>query len=363
MADIDTRCGHSNKKYKSCDDFCKHLEILRRRFLKDDYVGRNFFDDLANKGYCRNCSVIIASNLVHITDYRQFHFDTEGIEEKRLYFINCLQYLSTANFIFNQSELWVTLITYVSVSINDLKQRQSLNLDTEMQFHNIAVLLFQIVRSIGIMKKYHWKLFCEQHICLIQWMGFVESQLKSKLFLDIRFGKQTIFCIFVLITFTLQHLNEESISIMREKYKFKGMKTWFLKLKDLKTQFDLSAFEIIKSFHDLAYYTFILEAYASLEDQENVKKFQQIFQEKVCDVHRIKWNNMQCHNMLCIKKRHNGKKFYKCRSCRVTRYCSRLCQKHDWNENNHKRSCRKLTKIRENNKKQKKIFLIQRLWA
>ena len=52
----------------------------------------------------------------------------------------------------------------------------------------------------------------------------------------------------------------------------------------------------------------------------------------------IKWKNVTTLRMCCICKR-NSKHMLRCRHCRKRLYCSRKCQKIDWNLNNHKRKC------------------------
>ena len=52
----------------------------------------------------------------------------------------------------------------------------------------------------------------------------------------------------------------------------------------------------------------------------------------------IKWKNVTTLRMCDICKR-NSKRLLKCKHCRKKLYCSRKCQKIDWNLNNHKRKC------------------------
>ena len=56
--------------------------------------------------------------------------------------------------------------------------------------------------------------------------------------------------------------------------------------------------------------------------------------EEMCD----KWRNRKAQ-----------KKWYICKGCMTTHYCSRKCQKRDWNLHNHKKQCKLLQKLREKN--------------
>lgn len=71
------------------------------------------------------------------------------------------------------------------------------------------------------------------------------------------------------------------------------------------------------------------------EHQIKLFKEIQIFYGKC---RRINNKNLQCHNKRCRKTERKSK--YCCSRCRVAIYCSRRCQKLDWNRGKHKEQCK-----------------------
>eukprot|EP01084_Bolivina_argentea_P124095 219915_1 len=183
MKDIDLRCHHH--KFNSVGDFGKYIEIMRRQELKNDSNDDSFMC-LIGRGFCRQCSVHIVSNLMEITDYPTLIKNVNSVlrpddsELKLVYFTNCMHYISAANFIFNQSDLWIPMLLYLSVLVDTISSvirlKISNNGKIEFQIQNITLILFQIARNIGILKYKHWKFI--QKSCLMQWFSFIELQLK-----------------------------------------------------------------------------------------------------------------------------------------------------------------------------------------
>ena len=63
-----------------------------------------------------------------------------------------------------------------------------------------------------------------------------------------------------------------------------------------------------------------------------------------------KWMNTKCGNIKCNNKRIDVR-LYKCKRCKIIRYCSKHCQKVDWNRFGHKRDCGQLRKLSKYAKK------------
>ena len=60
---------------------------------------------------------------------------------------------------------------------------------------------------------------------------------------------------------------------------------------------------------------------------------------------KIKFQVMKCGNIKCDRIRKDVNKMYKCKGCCLVRYCSKRCQKIDWNAYNHKTCCKQLSEM------------------
>eukprot|EP01084_Bolivina_argentea_P046016 84712_1 len=362
MKDIDLRCNHHN--YKSINDFCRNVEICRRRGLKQKgEFEEDKFTDLVGNGFCRKCSINIASQLMIITGYDTFinnriaEFDTNDWDSKLCYFVNCMQYLSTAKFIFKQSNLWTMMMSCINTLILDTTQRRKFNMETRRNFHNMTTLLFQILRNIKIMTKRHWQLIVEHQICLMQWLSFIKLELQYAQFGTICFGTKCMYCLLVLVTYALYNVKSESLQIIKDTHNFKGLKQWFDNIKLIKYKAKENLDASTGQYYD---YYYILNSFLSLENKSNLINLYEKFEMAAFHVYRKKSATIQCQNECCKRtKGYTNQKFYKCASCQVSRYCSKRCQKFDWKHSKHKRICVTLRKIRIQTQKQTKTILIQ----
>eukprot|EP01084_Bolivina_argentea_P175320 303636_1 len=75
----------------------------------------------------------------------------------------------------------------------------------------------------------------------------------------------------------------------------------------------------------------------------------------ICNKQYLKYNNNYLEALVHSqgtatvkwKDYYNGSKWYKCSSCRLVYYCSKKCQKIDWNRNNHRKLCRKICPVQQ----------------
>eukprot|EP01084_Bolivina_argentea_P255329 429421_1 len=154
MKDINIRCSHH--KYNSIHEFYKYLQKARKQRLTG-YSNNDPFTNLIGNGFCRKCGVYIMSKLIDITKYktlfkhRVHSCETDDSEQKLYFFVNCMQYVSTANFVFNQSNLWIIMMLYLGNIIMDMKQRIGFKMRNDGNYQNIAILLFQLIRNIHIL--------------------------------------------------------------------------------------------------------------------------------------------------------------------------------------------------------------------
>ena len=65
-------------------------------------------------------------------------------------------------------------------------------------------------------------------------------------------------------------------------------------------------------------------------------------------VWEMKKENMKCLWHECENKAYHlrSKRLYKCKRCRVARYCSKYCQKRDWNFGDHKQICNRFVELK-----------------
>ena len=64
-------------------------------------------------------------------------------------------------------------------------------------------------------------------------------------------------------------------------------------------------------------------------------------------VWEMKKREMNCMWYKCDNQAKDLVKLYKCKRCRVARYCSKSCQKRDWKNGNHKELCDKFVAIQK----------------
>eukprot|EP01084_Bolivina_argentea_P107318 191880_1 len=82
-----------------------------------------------------------------------------------------------------------------------------------------------------------------------------------------------------------------------------------------------------------------------ITDAENEKRKQKIEQKMKKNVKRMK-NRKKCMSKNCknIKGTQVHRKWFVCKGCKITNYCSRYCQKCDWNHGLHKQFCHTVRK-------------------
>eukprot|EP01084_Bolivina_argentea_P032000 59203_1 len=89
---------------------------------------------------------------------------------------------------------------------------------------------------------------------------------------------------------------------------------------------------------------FIIQKFTLLINDEYFQDSSRMYQQLrkfAIKYKKISTQNMQCHWRFCAKRRKHVKKLYKCVKCRVSRYCSKKCQKLDWKNGCHKILCAK----------------------
>ena len=208
-----------------------------------------------------------------------------------------------------------------------------------------------MIRSIWLFKDKYWEYLFKYHTgyCYFEhWLQFVEQQLNQLQLNDRAILKQIgstemLQCFLILVTVGLQKMKSEWYKKLpiKKYFRVKKLMKW---LDHIKTRFgkEKTHFGVMRN----PYYGAIVSSFISLKREKDASTFYETVMNLGEQVWNTKWNSVKCQNFACDKKRTDVEKFYKCKKCRVIRYCSKRCQKMDWNRDNHKRYCRKFRKLR-----------------
>eukprot|EP01084_Bolivina_argentea_P138348 243584_1 len=366
-------CGHH--KYKSIKSFISSIQdsVTQQKSTEDNEINDMFNNniiDLIGAGCCKQCSLYIALKVkqilrvgleynigtyLHEKYYIQtvdFDRDQYHITILRIYFTNCLQYFQIADLILNKSDLWIHLFMLLQLNIHmvDAKvntyckyeqtQKQYMIEDLAKEYQQLTLLLFQIIRNICLFQEFHWKCIVSDRFKYIEtWQKFVQNQLNHKLFSEGKvagWGMPCIRCFFILICYALKYMKHSSSN-------YKRIHLWFSHLKQ----------NII--FDSIS----MMQKFSLLLDSEYAGELLKWFDGFAKQVCQKKWNTMQCQNGKCNRKRcdRKNRKFYKCKMCRIARYCSKKCQKYDWNKGHHKLYCKQLREMKKDSKKAQQYLI------
>eukprot|EP01084_Bolivina_argentea_P229489 387305_1 len=389
LKDLDTECCHY--KFGSVGTYFKYIhDLIDLQQNREDDPEYHNLDEYQKTikhifghlglGCCKQCSLWIVTNIKHITNFtkyakqkHEFHWHEEDIfDDKQAYiichFINTMFHAHTFNFIFNQSNIWLNMINKLSDNLIYLTISVELELDKQLilnkhnnvlttfstdqvdvleeefiEYKPVMLVLFQLLRNIKMIKRRNWRGIIIRGNSFVQWLYFVRKQLKYKLYLKHSFGFETMQCMLILICFGLQHMSKKYKweSIMKKLFGFCGIQKWFQDIEQI-------AFDYAKSgFDDIRHCGFI-KTILTLKHDVYFNAAHCKFVEFGKEVFNRKWHNMQCQNRHCDARRFTVT-LMKCKSCQVARYCSKRCQKIDWNKYNHKLYCKKMTKMRKEN--------------
>ena len=306
---------------------------------------------------CQQCALYVVSNLPRIIAKNK-RYSTEfakqslgnksnnGTDRKLLpfypgikidAFANCLNYREFATVLFRHNHLWMnvfyTLDRHLAIILT-LSQRRVVDYESR-----IALLLFEIIRNIKLMKSCHWQklwnIYPKINCSLFQrWVGFIQKLSENIISMD---TLAIIYGLLVLITTGLQKMIE---------YGFEDRKKQFNIKKIIKS---LPPFDPEMSDTD---FQKLIVPYSlkMLLNEQNIDRSYITIDELGKGVWHDKWMRMRCQNAGCDKQRLDDK-LYKCKKCRVVRYCSRRCQKVDWNQHNHKLYCKKIRALTKESRK------------
>eukprot|EP01083_Nonionella_stella_P176048 614896_1 len=263
----------------------------------------------------------------------------------------------------------------------------------DIDYNGIALIQLQLVKNLKLLSKDEWYRLIVDSCTLTQWMVFVLEQLMFKVFCQ---EERKMFGYTVMINFThlisyafyylvkypkwkQKLLSNSGLHRVKLNEWFKALEKLYLELKS-GTQEDMDPVSgyVLCALICLQNDEFVVVKYKEMrrlsEIVFRVKWYETECHNVSCDnrrfnvdkfclqndefvvvkykemrrlseiVFRLKWYETECHNVSCDNRRFNVDKFYKCKQCRVARYCCRSCQKKDWNLN-HKYVCNVLMQL------------------
>eukprot|EP01084_Bolivina_argentea_P073956 134177_1 len=285
------------------------LNSIQLNQTKVNYQMKN----LIETGCCQLCSLIYILDIVESMKMYTIQSDRTAI-----YFAVSIAYLHAAKFIFNQSNLWILMLQSIGIVMEQIHNEQEASVSTHL-FNILSIAMIQIIQNIRLLRKFHWEIIILNADYSIKWFLFLKKQLSTGYYMKFEVGKKCVEAMFILFCFILYFTDYYGLSVWRN---------W----------------NTIISECDFA--STVSRAITALRKNEYLAKTVDYFRKYAQKSFIRKWKNMKCENERCGNKRIELKKlFKKCKSCQVARYCSKHCQKIDWNQNDHKRICIKLRQI------------------
>ena len=341
MAAKQQRCPHH--EHKSREMFVKHIKSLIGMCERSDLErSRNrILGDLSDKlngGLCHQCTIQTFPHVVSVIDKTEF--DYKGFIMAASYLLYSLEYPFIAKFIFHQSRLWLVLFGLYFWCLGSIKsacqQTEHSNtnfvssINIRSRLHLLCQSGSQLCYFMSLMKKHHWHILLEKpgssEICCFDYLlDFVEYQLQTGFYLndddEQNLLSEVMQYLLVLILFGANYLKMHS-------HEYKHSVQYLRRIgRVLEHSEALTGFDCIIKIDDLSSLHSTLHGPASV-------------------LWNQKWMNMKCARIGCKVRRIDNDKLYKCKKCKVVRYCSKRCQKIDWNMNDHKKHCRMLRKIK-----------------
>ena len=234
-------------------------------------------------------------------------------------------------------------------------------MDITPQYQPYFVFLTQLLRNICLFNHNHWaNIFRKRdNVTMFQfWVDFMERQFKHGLFLDFDGGYPFISGMVMIMIVAVKNMKSDWCRNWKQDFGIKQMKKWLNKLKtmyDVQPKVNMAQVQMMMITNIGDYKMLdghkkfmLIKTLLLLLDDETADELYDMIWESGEEVLKLKWNDMRCGYREChVRRRENGGKLYKCKKCRVIRYCSKHCQKLDWNQNDHKKCCKKFNKMRK----------------
>eukprot|EP01083_Nonionella_stella_P043472 117258_1 len=362
---INKNCTHL--QFASTETFIQHTQKLLQKAKTNDkyWVAEKKMHHLIGDGFCKECSLYVAANIKEITNDEQkvlFHFGNgftlkyvtcEEISNMSNYLCNLCHYWNTAYFMFHQSNLWVLLFNSILHYIREIEYKGQIRMEENnnipseaaecLPYFKLGVVLLQIIRNYHVIKAKHWHELLRPNSYLPNdsifriWLDFIIKQLRLKIYLYATFGVESMYCFIILIMICLKRMKTAWFTMLEQRNDFEGLPKAFDDLKHLFNDYVCNA------------QCGAIASLIDLEDKNDLDRLYEKFEIWTKATNKRKKENMECQYSLCHRTRKKAQ-LRKCKSCRVARYCSRKCQKRDWNLNHHVTVCEKLRQTRISNK-------------
>lgn len=354
-------CAHYRFPSISC--FIAHIQQLKKGMKEKDGVDPEEHDRLADlkealfdDGVCQECALYITINMDKLlkrnkqcntmikniccgnrevtesTMIEEFSFEVDDCLNGGCNLsmaIPCMQYVQCNKIIMNRRNLWMNhIFVGLNVMIFSIHHACKQHIDgkghteylTATAFSNLAIFLFQIIRNLSSWKRRHWKSLLRGNSELI--FDFIAFQLEHEFYLLHERGKFVLFSLLILMSKAVHKMHNNFVGALN----ITKLQEWCQRLMMRNFQKFLDEETLAVSFMFLNVPWFVGE-------------MNHMINRRLRKVQDLKWKDMQCQRGKCSIRRNNSV-LRKCGSCRCVRYCSRRCQKRDWNE--HKSQCRKL---------------------
>eukprot|EP01084_Bolivina_argentea_P063101 115263_1 len=235
---------------------------------------------------------------------------------------NLLNYRAIATLIFRQSDLFIKMFEYAfagdRLQILHCRERFA-----DIEYYQIGhTCLLQTITNASLMKPIHWKILA----CYFEnVLKAITAEFESGVYVTMYFGPIYMNCLFMFMVFMLKHTR-------------KNRNKRLLKLYDRKWR------QILKETEDQSQIDVILEFLSINNNNNKLIHLFNALNSIIVEYDNMRWNEMKCFR--CRVNRLNVS-LMKCKSCKVIRYCSKKCQKIDWNQHNHRQQCKRFRQMKK----------------
>eukprot|EP01084_Bolivina_argentea_P049533 91085_1 len=147
MKKIDNECSHH--QYRSIQLFIMHVHklVLDKKSVVSRIKWYHNFVKLIGNGFCKQCALYIVSNGEYLMKSDLFPADIA------CYFISCMRHRQTANFILNQSNLWIHM--FIIHEMHLLKLPSIIGSDPKgHEYINLLLQTHQLFSTVKLFKPF-----------------------------------------------------------------------------------------------------------------------------------------------------------------------------------------------------------------